>query len=116
MIEIFKKLRVPKGLSTLMEFEANFNDATGLIVFSSILAVVLGVSSNNGSGDGISNLIGESEHFAIVFLGGAAVGLGIAITTNKLHSLMNDPFSETALTIALCLVQSYLRILLEYQD
>jgi monovalent cation:H+ antiporter, CPA1 family len=100
VIEIFKKLRVPKGLSTLMEFEASFNDATGLIVFSSILAVVLGVSSNNGSGDGISNLIGESEHFAIVFLGGAAVGLGIAITTNKLHSLMNDPFSETALTIA----------------
>jgi CPA1 family monovalent cation:H+ antiporter len=100
VIEIFKKLRVPKGLSTLMEFEASFNDATGLIIFSSILAVVLGVSSNNGSGDGISNLIGESEHFAIVFLGGAAVGLGIAITTNKLHSLMNDPFSETALTIA----------------
>lgn len=100
VIEIFKKLRVPKGLSTLMEFEASFNDATGLIVFSSILALVLGVSSNNGSGDGISSLIGESEHFAIVYLGGAAVGLGIAITTNKLHSLMNDPFSETALTIA----------------
>ena len=58
------------------------------------------MSSNNGSGDGISNLIGESEHFATVFLGGAAVGLGIAIATNKLHSLMNDPFSETALTIA----------------
>lgn len=100
VIEIFKKLRVPKGLSTLMEFEASFNDATGLIVFSSILAVVLGVSTNNGSGDGISSLISESEHFAIVYLGGAGVGLGIAIATNKLHSLMNDPFSETALTIA----------------
>jgi monovalent cation:H+ antiporter, CPA1 family len=83
-----------------MEFEASFNDATGLIVFSSILAVVLGVSTNNGSGDGISSLISESEHFAIVYLGGAGVGLGIAIATNKLHSLMNDPFSETALTIA----------------
>ena len=52
VIEIFKKLRVPKGLSTLMEFEASFNDATGLIVFSSILALVLGVSSNNGAAMG----------------------------------------------------------------
>ena len=69
------------------------------------------------AGDGISSLIGESEHFAIVYLGGAAVGLGIAITTNKLHSLMNDPFSETALTIASVFGSVwYLQILLEYQD
>jgi NhaP-type Na+/H+ or K+/H+ antiporter len=33
VIEIFKKVKVPKQLSTLMEFEASFNDATGLIVF-----------------------------------------------------------------------------------
>jgi CPA1 family monovalent cation:H+ antiporter len=98
VIEIFKKLRVPAQLSTLMEVEASFNDATGLIVFSSILALVVGVGSNN-SGDGISSLISESEHFAFVFFGGAAVGLAIAVATNRLHALMNDPFSETALTI-----------------
>ena len=98
VVEIFKKLRVPKGLSTLMEFESSFNDATGLIVFSSILALVAGIAGN--SANGFSNLIIESEHFIVIFFGGAAVGLAIAISTNKLHSLMNDPFSETALTIA----------------
>jgi CPA1 family monovalent cation:H+ antiporter len=98
VVEIFKKLRVPKGLSTLMEFEASFNDATGLIVFSSILALVAGITSNSSSG--FSSLIVESEHFVFVFVGGAVVGLALAIATNKLHSLMNDPFSETALTIA----------------
>ncbi|MGB0025461.1 MAG: sodium:proton antiporter, partial [Nitrososphaeraceae archaeon] len=99
VIEIFKKLKIPKELSTLMEFEASFNDATALIVFSSILTLIVGISSNN-SGDGISSLIGESEHFAYVFAGGAAVGLAVAAATDRLHALMNDPFSETALTIA----------------
>jgi monovalent cation:H+ antiporter, CPA1 family len=132
VIEIFKRIRVPKQLSTLMEFEASFNDATGLIVFSSIIALVsastastgyntignsssLGITSPNDTGS-VSNasstvpvfpptmtslsFVGETEHFAIVFFGGAAVGLVIAAATHRLHALMNDPFSETALTVA----------------
>jgi CPA1 family monovalent cation:H+ antiporter len=41
VIEIFKKLRVPIQLSTLMEFESSFNDATGLIIFSSIITLTV---------------------------------------------------------------------------
>jgi CPA1 family monovalent cation:H+ antiporter len=114
-----------------MEFEASFNDATSLIVFSSIIALVsasaaskgynaignsssLGITSPNDTG--ISNgssivplfpptmtnlfFVGETEHFAIVFFGGAAIGLAMAAATYRLHALMNDPFSETALTVA----------------
>jgi len=47
------------------------------------------------------NFISEAEHFGIVFLGGAAVGLGMAAGTHRLHALMDDPFSETALTVAM---------------
>ena len=55
VIEIFKKVKVPKILSTLMESEAAFNDATGAIAFSSIIALsvgsagytILGTSSNS---------------------------------------------------------------------
>jgi CPA1 family monovalent cation:H+ antiporter len=104
VIEIFKKLRVPIQLSTLMEFESSFNDATGLIIFSSIITLTAGgfAATNNAlntNGIDITTIIGESEHFALVFFGGAAIGLAVAILTNRLHSLMNDPFSETALTI-----------------
>ncbi|MBV9668128.1 MAG: cation:proton antiporter [Nitrososphaeraceae archaeon] len=56
VIEIFKRVKVPKQLSTLMEFEASFNDATGLIVFSSITALTFAaaavsttISSNNSN-------------------------------------------------------------------
>jgi monovalent cation:H+ antiporter, CPA1 family len=116
VIEIFKRVRVPKQLSTLMEFEASFNDATGLIIFSSVVTLVF-VGSSGAIDNPLSSLssstntnspvlshfnliAGQAEHFAIVFLGGGAVGLGIAAATHRLHALMNDPFSETALTVA----------------
>ena len=117
VIEIFKRVRVPKQLSTLMEFEASFNDATGLIIFSSVVALVF-VGSSSAINTPLSSstttststnspilshfnlIVSQTEHFAIVFLGGGAVGLGIAAATHRLHALMNDPFSETALTVA----------------
>jgi CPA1 family monovalent cation:H+ antiporter len=99
---------VPKQLSTLMEFEASFNDATGLIVFSSVTTLTFAaagassITTSNNNPNFFNNLylINQTEHFAIVFLGGAAVGLAIAAATHRLHALMNDPFSETALTVA----------------
>jgi CPA1 family monovalent cation:H+ antiporter len=120
VIEIFKRVRVPKQLSTLMEFEASFNDATGLIVFSSVIALTFAAASvgnnmTNSSSPSITaannttfssptmnNLyfVGETGHFAIVFFGGAAIGLAVAAATHRLHALMNDPLSETALTVA----------------
>jgi CPA1 family monovalent cation:H+ antiporter len=105
VIEIFKKVRVPKLISTLMESESSFNDATAIIVFSSILAIAFGSGSveigiPNMEGTINFSLISEAEHFAIVFFGGAAIGLAMAAGAHKLHTLMDDPFSETALTIA----------------
>jgi len=125
VIEIFKKVKVPRVLSTLMESEAAFNDATGAIAFSSIIALsvgsagytILGTSSNSAlysnsigfpttiissSSAGYDHLIFiiQAEHFIILFFGGAAVGLAIAAATHRLHTLMNDPLSETSLTIA----------------
>ncbi len=118
VIEIFKRVKVPRVLSTLMESEAAFNDATGAIAFSSIIAlaatssgyVIFGTSvspiyPNNGfptvSTESINlSFFTQAEHFIILFFGGSAIGLGIAAATHRLHRLMNDPLSETSLTIA----------------
>ncbi|MGC1927841.1 MAG: sodium:proton antiporter [Candidatus Nitrosopolaris sp.] len=120
VIEIFKRVRVPKILSTLMESEAAFNDATGAIVFSSIIAIAFATSDNailgtspsfshyslGSSAIAVSNgsinltIATGAIHFMVVFFGGAAIGLAIAAATHRLHPLMNDPFSETSLTIA----------------
>jgi CPA1 family monovalent cation:H+ antiporter len=107
VIEIFKRVRVPDLLSTIMESEAALNDATGIIIFSSIITLASYSISINGSGSSSNiiiannfNIVYEIGRFAFVFFGGVAIGLGIAAATHRLHSLMNDPFSETALTIA----------------
>ena len=104
VIEIFKRVRAPKLLSTLMESEASFNDATGVIIFSSILAIAVAQGSTLESSNanvGINvNIIEQLEHFALVFFGGIAVGLAISAAAHRLHKLIDDPFSETALSVA----------------
>ncbi|MBI3622810.1 sodium:proton antiporter [Candidatus Pacearchaeota archaeon] len=104
VIEVFKKVRVPKLLSTLLESEASFNDATGVIIFSSIIAIAVAQGSTLGTTEanaGINvNIIDELEHFALVFFGGIAVGLAISAAAHRLHKLLDDPFSETALSVA----------------
>jgi NhaP-type Na+/H+ or K+/H+ antiporter len=58
-------------------------------------------AANNlfGIGD-IHTLAGSLLYFLFVFFGGIAIGLLVAVMGNRLHTLVNDPFSETALTIA----------------
>src|ERR687887_348617 len=59
VIEMFKRIRVPKQLSTLMEFEASFNDATGLMCFSSVVALVF--AGGTGNGNNIGSLMSSSS-------------------------------------------------------
>jgi Na+:H+ antiporter len=122
VIKTFKILRVPRLLSTILEMESSFNDATGIIIFTSVVGIVFGSLSagaaaavgGDGGGDGAistenysnnnSNKINidffqEIGRFLFVSLGGLSIGLIIAIITNKLHTLMNNPFSEISLTI-----------------
>ena len=108
VIKTFKILKVPRLLSTIVEMESSFNDATGIIIFTLIVGIVFGLpSSPINTGSLITNnlssinidILHEIGHFLYLFIGGMLVGLIIAIITNKLHTLMNNPFSEISLTI-----------------
>jgi monovalent cation:H+ antiporter, CPA1 family len=116
VIQTFKRTKVPKLLARILEIESSFNDATTIILFSSVVVFVYGLNStsfspsfvteslraaNNifGIGD-VHTLSGSLLYFLFVFFGGIAIGLLVAVIGNRLHTLVNDPFSETALTIA----------------
>ncbi|MDE1828958.1 MAG: sodium:proton antiporter [Thaumarchaeota archaeon] len=103
VIEVFKKIKAPSALTALMQSEASFNDATGLVIFSSIIAIALAQGSaletTNFSQINV-DILGQLEHFAIVFFGGIAIGLGFAIAARYLMKLMNEPLPETALSVA----------------
>ena len=104
VIEIFKRIKVPKSISTLMQAEASFNDATGIIIFSAILSVAFisgsGFTDSNNFGNQI-NIIENIESFLFEFFGGIAIGLLFAEIARRLHALIDDQFSETGLTLAL---------------
>ena len=113
VIKTFKIIKVPRLLSTILEMESSFNDATGIIIFTAVTGIVFGsvpTIANNSIGDffamGINeqtpinlDILSEIGQFLIVSLGGVGVGLAIAIITNRLHTLMSNPFSEISLTI-----------------
>ncbi len=103
VIAVFKRIKVPKQLSTMMESEASFNDATGVIIFSSILAIATaqGTLLSPTSVTEINvNVLETIGHFALVFFGGIGIGLGLSIGSQYLHKLLEEPFSETALSVA----------------
>lgn len=103
VIEVFKKVKVPSTLTMLMQSEASLNDATGVVIFSSIMAVALAQGSvlePSVAGQINVNILEQIGHFAIVFFGGIAVGLGFAMGARFLIRLMDEPFAETALSVA----------------
>lgn len=103
VIEVFKKVKVPSALTLLMQSEASLNDATGVVIFSSIMAIALAQGSvlePSVAGQINVNILEQIGHFAIVFFGGIAVGLGFAMGARFLIRLMDEPFAETALSVA----------------
>jgi CPA1 family monovalent cation:H+ antiporter len=103
VIEVFKRVKVPRSLATLMESEASFNDAAGVIIFSSIMAIAISqgsLLSPQSTTEINVNILETIGRFALVFFGGIAVGISLAAGSQFLHKLLEEPFSETALSVA----------------
>ena len=97
VLEIFKRAKVPAKLSAMLETEAGFNDATGIVVFSVVLTSVT-VSR--------PSFVSVSADFALLLGGGAVVGLLVGFGSEILSSFVDDSLSETIITIV-CVYGSY---------
>jgi CPA1 family monovalent cation:H+ antiporter len=97
VLEIFRRVKVPAKLSALLETEAGLNDATGIVVFSVVLASVT-VSRPSP--------IAATAQFALLLGGGAVVGLLVGFGSEVLSSLVDDSLSETIITV-ICVYGSY---------
>ena len=97
VLEIFKRVKVPAKLAAMLETEAAFNDATGIVVFSVVLAsVTLSRPSP----------LAATTQFAVLLGGGAVVGLLVGFGSELLSSLVEDSLSETIITMV-CVYGSY---------
>ena len=91
VLEVFRRVKVPAKLATLLDTEASFNDATAIIVFTIILSSV-GLQQ--------INIFSSLVTFGFTLGAGALIGLGVAFAGEVLSSLIEDRVAETILTIA----------------
>ncbi len=93
VVALFKELGAPKRLAILVEGESLFNDATAIVLFQIVLAVLAGgILSVATVGEGIAE-------FAFVFGGGLAVGGTVGYLMVRSIALADDdPLVEVALT------------------
>jgi Na+:H+ antiporter len=91
VLEIFQRTAVPGRLATLMETEAVFNDATGII----LLTVVLTGFQASTSG---LEVLGALTQSVALFGGGVAIGLLVAGGARRLQHLTQDSTTQIVLT------------------
>ncbi|MDG6904582.1 MAG: sodium:proton antiporter [Nitrososphaerota archaeon] len=91
VLEIFRRVRVPARLAALLDTEAAFNDATGIVVFTVVLATITVPEFH---------LTSTIMSFALIFGGGLAVGFGVSFVAEILLSSVSDKISSVVLTIS----------------
>jgi len=91
VLEIFRRVDVPSKLATMMDMEAAFNDATGIIVFSVVLSSI-----------GLQRVpvLSSVSQFIFTLAGGAAVGLVVAVIARRINAMTKDKIAKTTLTIS----------------
>lgn len=94
MIAVFKEIRVPSRLSTIVEGETLFNDAAALVSFNLILVIYA---------TGSLTIVEGVRELLVVALGGALVGAILGYLSLPIFVRLNDPLSSLLLTVALAL-------------
>lgn len=96
VIALFRRIGAPGRLSTLIEGESLFNDATALVLSKILLAsLAVGVLSQD-------QLVGAALGFVTLFVGGLGVGVLLGYLTGKVIGwIQSDPILEIGLTTAL---------------
>lgn len=87
VIALFKEIGAPKRLTMLVDGESLFNDATAIVAFNIVLAIIV-----TGTQFTFLTAFGSIFEFTRVFLGGVVVGIIIGYIAAKIMSISaKDP-------------------------
>ena len=92
VLDVFKQIKAPARLSTLVDGESLFNDATVIVLFGLFVAFA---QMEVGSFSGLDAL-GE---FVFVFFGGILVGLVLGVFFMFLYRIMLGDFAKSLISI-----------------
>ena len=87
VVSILRRMKAPERLTTLLETEAYFNDATAVILYP--IAISLTFSP-----------LQSMSLFAYTFGGGVLIGLVVSGIAELLYRQITEPLAETSFTIA----------------
>jgi len=90
VLEIFNRVQVPARLATLLDMESVFNDATGIAIFSIILA---------SAAEATLKPLAAVADFAYVLGGGTLVGLAAAWGARQVQRHVDDYVTQVVLTL-----------------
>jgi monovalent cation/hydrogen antiporter len=87
---IGRRLGLPRRITTILEGESLFNDATALVALRTALAVVTGTALDAG---------GIIVDFIVAAGGGALVGVAFFLLVGRIRRYLEDPVIDTALSL-----------------
>lgn len=90
VLEVFRRVKVPSKLATLLQTEAAFNDAPAIVIFTIVLAA---------AGMQTVTAMEATVSFAYILGVGALIGLAVAFIGEVLSSMFVDGVVETILAI-----------------
>ena len=90
VLEIFARIHVPSKLSTLVDMESIFNDATAIAIFSIVLASATEVALKP---------FDAFVQFVYVLGGGTLVGLAVAWGARQVQKQVYDSVTQVVLTL-----------------
>jgi CPA1 family monovalent cation:H+ antiporter len=101
VLALFEEVGAPERLSTLVEGESLVNDGVGVVVFSTLLALV---TESSGTVTAASllradRLLGVGIEIAVTSLGGLAVGIAAGYAVYRVMVDLDEHMTETVLTI-----------------
>jgi len=90
VLEVFRRVKVPSKLATLLQTESAFNDAPAIVIFTIVLAAASMQTVN---------AMDAAFSFAFILGVGAVIGLAVAFVGEVLSSMFVDSVVETILAI-----------------
>ena len=101
VLALFEEVGAPERLSTLVEGESLINDGVGVVVFSTLLAIVTGTSGTVTAADllEVERLTSVTIEIAVTSLGGLLVGIAAGYAVYRVMVDLDEHMTETVLTI-----------------